>query len=134
MFPKDSNILVIDDDPLTITVARKILTDLGFTNLFQASNGAFGFELLEEIYKENKTIDLILLDREMPEMTGTQFLIQLRGEGRYSKIPVIMSTSVNDFKDVTQAIMFGVSEYLVKPLTPELVESKLRSVWSRVHH
>ena len=133
VFPKDSNILIVDDDPHSLTLTRNSLEELGFSNLFQALNGALGFELLNKFYQENKKIDLIFLDREMPEMTGTQFLIQIRAMNRYSKTPVIMSTSANDFNDITQAVMLGVSEYLVKPATTELVEMKMRSVWERLY-
>lgn len=70
--------------------------------------------------------DLVLLDWEMPGMTGPEVLENLKSQG-YSS-PIIMLTSKNDTNDIVQVIEKGASEYVMKPFTAELIFEKIEAV------
>jgi CheY-like chemotaxis protein len=86
-------ILVIDDEPDTITYFTSILEDAGYKTL-SADNGDKGIEMLEK----NK-VDLITLDVSMPEMSGVKYYRTLKEKENWKDIPIIMITGVSeDFK------------------------------------
>jgi two-component system, chemotaxis family, chemotaxis protein CheY len=73
-----------------------------------------------------KEIDLILLDWEMPEMSGPEVYDQIRAAG--CDIPTIMLTSKNSVEDITQMLGKGVKEYVMKPFTAEILIEKIETV------
>ncbi len=115
----DGSILVIDDDPNNIKILELNLEELGY-EILAASNGVSGWSLLET---RKEDIQVILLDRMMPEMSGIEFMKKLKSDSTVSHIPVIMQTAASDKKDVTEGINAGVYYYLIKPYDAELLIS-----------
>jgi len=93
MEPKKT-ILIIDDEPDTLTFFSSVLEDHGY-NTITAENGDEGLKKLDE-----RTPDLITLDITMPEMSGVKFYRSLREDDRWKYIPIIIITGISgDFKD-----------------------------------
>ena len=114
--------LVVDDSKVVRMVARKILEGLNF-QIVEAENGKLA---MEECVKEMP--DAILLDWNMPVMSGIEFLRQLRKmEGGQTPI-VVFCTTENDIQHIQEAITAGANEYIMKPFDSEIIESKFSQV------
>ena len=84
------------------------------------------FICLEKLKSENFNYSFVMLDMNMPEMSGIEVLTAVRAEGQ--KIPVIMCTSVADKEVVMQCIKAGANNYVVKPFKPEELQKKIQSI------
>jgi two-component system chemotaxis response regulator CheY len=111
--------LIVDDSRVLRKIARRILQDLQFT-VEEAEDGAAALD----ICRRNMP-DGILLDWNMPSMSGIEFLRALRREPTGGKPVVVYCTTENDIAHITEAIGAGANEYLVKPFDKEIVEAKL---------
>ncbi len=114
--------LVLDDSRSVRGVLTRILGKLGIDSV-QASNGA---EALATMHREGQTIQLVLADWNMPEMSGLEFLKRLREWPDFATIPFIMVTTETSLDQMTEALSAGADEYLMKPFTAEMLEAKLR--------
>ena len=114
--------LIVDDSRVVRTVAGRIIQDLSFT----VSEAAHGAEALDMCRKEMP--DAILLDWNMPVMTGLDFLRALRREERGKEPVVVLCTNENDSEHISEAIRAGANEYIMKPFDAEIVESKFAEV------
>ena len=105
----NTTILVIDDEPdLLSTIATRLKW-----NKFNVLTALDGHEGLDIAASEKP--DLILLDNNMPKMTGLEMLAILRENPDLKTTPVIMVTAVCEPKDITAAKSFGVVDYITKP-------------------
>ena len=110
--------LVVDDSRVIRKVARRILEDLRF----QVDEAADGLEALTACRK--KMPDAVLLDWNMPVMTGIDFLRQLRRE-RGGDLPIVVfCTTENDVEHISEAIKAGANEYIMKPFDGDILQSK----------
>jgi two-component system, chemotaxis family, chemotaxis protein CheY len=114
---------LIVDDSLTIRrIVRKALAIVGINDAAEAEDGAAA---LEAVNKTND-FDLILLDWNMPKMTGIDALKALRQAG--NKTPVIMVTTEAEKSRVIDAIKTGANDYLIKPFSPDQLAAKVKNV------
>ena len=109
------NVIVADDSVVVRTLVKKVLTGIGH----QAIQAVHGGEVLECLEKADPQIDLILMDWNMPTMDGFEALKEIKGDQRFSSIPVIMLTSESDEKRINMAYDVGANGYLEKPFTPD---------------
>ncbi len=116
-------IIIVDDFSMIRRIIKKILIEIGFTNIIEADDGT---SALEEI-KKNK-IDLIISDWIMPNMDGLEFLKTIRNLEGYKDVPFIMVTSEGQKHNVIEAVQQKVSNYIVKPFTPEEIKDKIMKV------
>jgi len=107
-----SHILIVDDDALTCMLLSDILTHAGF----KTTTITNGLDALAFIRNDPNTIDVIILDRIMPELTGIEVLHKLCAIPIARNIPVIMLTSRAESSHVETAFMLGVFEFLYKPI------------------
>ena len=117
------NVLVVDDFATMRRIVKGVLKDLGFKNIVEADNGS---SALKELSKED--FGLIVSDWNMPKMTGLDLLKAVRANDKYKDIPFIMVTAEGQKDNVLEAIKAGVSNYIVKPFTPETLREKLEKV------
>lgn len=113
------NALVIDDSRAMRLILGRMLRDLGF-EVVDATNGREGLEQLAAT-----SPDLVLLDWNMPEMSGIDFLEAMRRPPHSSTAKVIMVTTETEIPQVLRALGAGADEYLMKPFTKEAVLEKL---------
>jgi CheY-like chemotaxis protein len=109
-------ILVIDDEPDTLTFFSSLLEDNGY-NILTADNGEAGLEQLQK-----QIPDLITLDVTMPEMSGVEYYRKLRTNDEWKNIPIIIITGVSDdFKKFisTRKSVPPPDGYLSKPVDPD---------------
>ena len=123
-------ILIVDDMKSMRLTLRKMLRNLGIgKELFFADNGKSGLLALK-----NHFCDLLIVDWNMPEMNGSQMLANLRRDKEIRDIPVIMVTAENERDVVADAAEYEVEGYLLKPLTLDALDTKIKSVIEAVNH
>jgi two-component system chemotaxis response regulator CheY len=105
------------------TILSKILTELGF----EVTLAAHGAEALRRLQEEG-TVDLALVDWNMPEMNGIEFVRAVRADGAYENLRVLMITTQTEMSDVATALEAGADEYLMKPFTKAMILEKLQLV------
>ena len=110
--------LIVDDSRVIRKVARRILEELKFA-IDEAEDGSDALEICRR-----KMPDAILLDWNMPNMSGIEFLRALRREPSGGKPIVVFCTTENDIAHITEAIGAGANEYIMKPFDKEIVEAK----------
>jgi two-component system chemotaxis response regulator CheY len=113
-------ILVVDDSAIMRKVIEQILDVLGH----EAVQAGHGIEALERLGSESD-ISLILLDWNMPEMNGIEFLRTIKTDDRFRDIPVIMLTTESERRKMIEAIEAGARHYLTKPFQPETLATKI---------
>jgi two-component system chemotaxis response regulator CheY len=87
-----------------------------------------GMEALARLRAHGPTINLVVLDWNMPVMSGYEVLVKMRSQEEYSDIPVLMATSDGVEEDVKKAIKAGATGYLVKPFTPEALVKQIANI------
>lgn len=117
-------VLVVDDFATMRRIVKGVLKQLGFADIIEAENGSAA---LEELKKEQ--VGLIVSDWNMPKMTGLDLLKAVRNDADLKHIPFIMVTAEGQKENVLEAVKSGVSNYIVKPFTPETFSEKLAKVF-----
>ncbi len=114
--------LIVDDSKVIRMVARKILQELSF----DTAEAADGKEALDSCV--NSLPDAVLLDWNMPVMSGIEFLRELRKLDGGDKPIVVFCTTENDIEHIQEAIEAGANEYIMKPFDSEIIQAKFSQV------
>lgn len=120
---RSMSILVVDDYQTMRKITGNILRQLEFSEIDEAADGA---EALQKL--RHKPYHLIISDWNMQPMTGLQLLKAVRADTNLRKIPFIMVTAESKKENVIAAKEAGVSNYVVKPFTADILKQKLTSV------
>ena len=112
--------LVIDDSRAMRAILRKILKEIGF-EVTEAGHGKEGLERLQQI----EAPQLALVDWNMPEMNGLEFVRTVRADPTYDAMRVMMVTPESEVSAVTCALEAGANEYVMKPFTKNVILEKL---------
>ena len=114
-------ILIVDDSRSMRLILKRMLADMGHTEVVEAEHGGDALIRLEE-----GTPELALVDWNMPVMNGLQFVQAMREMRKFDKIKVMMVTSESSPRLVYEALKAGADEYAMKPITREVIEDKLQ--------
>ncbi len=115
------HILAVDDDRSVLKLLKEVLMeDYEITSM---ANGK-----MAQKYLETKTADLILLDYEMPDISGADVLKKIRSDSRTAKIPVIFLTGVSDSSKVKEVLAHNPSGYLLKPVDVERLKQTIKKL------
>jgi two-component system chemotaxis response regulator CheY len=120
-----AKVLMIDDDYYMRKVIRSLLLAVGIKDFHEASNGIEGLEAIPQIHP-----DVVILDWEMPNMSGGDFMRIVRSPKSYAvpDVPVIMLTGHVERERVVEAIRLGVNEFLCKPVSAKLLQQRILSI------
>jgi len=132
MFPQTTKILVVDDMPTIRDLVKNQLRAMGYKHITEAADGEVALGLVISNANAGSPIELVISDWNMPKMTGLEFLKQIRASEKFAKLPFLLLTSESERDQVTEAIMAGVSQYIVKPFAAKAFEDKLKSVWAKI--
>ena len=113
-------ILVVDDEPIIVEIAKRKLEENGF-EVMAAYDGQEAWARLKE-----KTPDLVILDVQMPKMDGYRFILEKSKVPAYASVPVIVSTAYNEMEPLFQR--HAVKAYLLKPLKLQELLDKVMEV------
>lgn len=114
--------LVVDD---SLTIRRIVIKALAIVGINDATEAADGVEALNAINSGGE-FDLILLDWNMPIMSGIEALRAVRAAG--NNTPIIMVTTEAEKSRVIEAIKTGANDYLIKPFSPDQLAAKVKNV------
>jgi len=120
-------ILVVDDQSDARSMVRGMLSELGITQIFEASDGREAMTFTDAAMD---MIDVVICDWNMPKMTGIDLLKQMRTV--MPDMPFLMLTGRGDIDSVAEAKSCGVTAYIRKPFSPANLEIKLRVIKSKL--
>jgi two-component system chemotaxis response regulator CheY len=112
--------LIVDDSRAIRGIIGKMLREMGF-EIVEAGHGVEAMHRLKEV----GAVDVMLVDWNMPEMNGYDFLRNVRSNPGYANIPFMMVTSETEMTQMSKALEAGANEYVMKPFTKEVITDKL---------
>lgn len=125
---REIRVLVVDDMKTMRMTVKNNLKQIGFVDIIEAANGALGYDALKSQLALEKPVHLILSDWNMPEMLGIDFLKKVRGSVEFKDLPFLMITAEGEAAQVQEALLAGVTNYLMKPFSPNKLQEKLDSI------
>jgi len=109
-----SRVLVIDDNPVNREILLEQLKSWGF-DCAAAESGAMGLAVLDRAAKLGAAVDCVILDYQMPGMTGADVAKAMSGDSRTSSIPIVLLTSVDQVDFSRLMLEYGIAAHLTKP-------------------
>ncbi|RME23464.1 MAG: response regulator [Candidatus Zixiibacteriota bacterium] len=116
-------ILTVDDSPTMRRIIINTLKRAGYTDVVEATDGK---DALAKLQVED--INFVITDWNMPEMDGLTFITKLRAQEQFKNLPVLMVTTRSVQDDIIEAMKAGVTNYIVKPFTPDTLKAKIEQV------
>lgn len=115
-------VLIVDDSKHVHSIVKGMLESINYS-----AHSAFdGSDAVNQL-QNGLIVDLILLDWNMPELNGPEFL-KVYSEQNLSNAPVVMMTTENSIEKITEAMSLGAQEYIMKPFTDDILLSKIKFV------
>jgi len=112
--------IVVDDSGTMRRILKRMLVELGF-EVAEAEDGVAALEW----FRKNGSLDLALLDWNMPEMSGYDLLRFVRARREFDGMRIMMVTTESEMEKVAKALSAGADEYVMKPFTKEVITDKL---------
>lgn len=117
-------VLVVDDSRIMRNIVKNTFSSMDIPCQFiEAGNGKEALQQLEQ-----QEIHLVLLDWNMPELSGLEFLKKIRAMEQYKALPVIMVTSEAARYNVIEALKHGATDYIIKPVNEKSFREKLSKI------
>jgi len=120
---KNIKILIVDDFATMRKVIRNLLKQVGYENIVEAEDGAIALRTLKA-----QKVDFVISDWNMPNMSGLELLKAVRADSELNPTPFLMVTAEALQDNVIAAVKAGVSNYIVKPFTAEVLNSKIEKI------
>ena len=119
--PFGVTIMVVDDSRIMRNTVKGVFSGVGMPFTFvEASNGEEALALLEAF-----SVDLVLLDWNMPKLSGIDFLKEVRAMDKYKTLPIVMVTSESAKFNVIEALKNGATDYITKPISSDTFREKI---------
>ena len=125
---KRLDVLLIEDNLIEVMKMERAISSLGLNHTINVANN--GEEALEILEDNQQWPDLILLDLNMPRISGIEFLMILKNNEDLKHIPTVILTTSDNQKDIEECYRIGVSGYIVKPLKYYDYVDKIQNVLS----
>jgi|SRR5690606_18111005 len=111
--------LVVDDSATMRRIVVNSLHRLGYSEILEAQDGREALDCFDE------SVQFVITDWMMPNMSGTDLarVLRSRDDGRF--VPILMITARGTREDIIAALEAGVSSYVVKPFTPQILKEKI---------
>ena len=120
-------ILVVDDFSTMRRIVKNLLKQIGFANAIEADNGASALQKMKQ-----EKVDFIVCDWNMPVMTGIDFLRAVRADEATKEIPFLMVTAEAEKANIVEAVQSGVSQYILKPFSAEVLKQKIEAIFEKL--
>jgi two-component system chemotaxis response regulator CheY len=118
------NVLVVDDSRIMRNIVKNTFSELNIPCEFiEAENGKEALVVLQ-----NHRVHLVLLDWNMPQLSGLDFLKKIRTLPAYHELPIIMVTSEAAKYNVIEALKNGATDYIIKPVSEKIFLEKLAKI------
>jgi two-component system chemotaxis response regulator CheY len=120
---RTSQILVVDDSGAMRSIVRKLLAQLGYTDVDEAPDGAAALAKINE-----KSYGLVISDWNMEPMNGQVLLERVRANKKFANLPFIMMTAESDPDKIIESKYAGVSSFISKPFSADALQSKISKI------
>ncbi len=116
------DILIVDDSAAIRKILQRVLrqAEIPIGSVYEAGDGVEAMEVLKA-----QKVSLIVSDINMPNMDGIQLLSQIKSNGCFQSVPVVMITTEGSQAKVMEAVQLGASGYLRKPFTADQIKEKI---------
>ncbi len=122
LFERQPTILIVDDLEINRRLLRAMLKTAPY-RIVEARRASEALGILER-----ETVDLLILDLMMPEMSGLEFCQKIKASRRTQLVPILILTSMQGIENEIAGIASGADEFLTKPLHPEVVRTRIRAM------
>ena len=122
-------ILVIDDMATMRKIIKNMLTQIGFTNITEADDGATAWPMIQEALETDTPYEFIVSDWNMPQMSGLDLLKHVRDTEALKPLPFLMITAEAEQGNVVIAVKAGVSNFIVKPFSAAVLKDKIEKIF-----
>ncbi len=120
----DLKFLVVDDSVTMRRIVVNSLKNLGYNDYVEAGDGEEAFAKLEA----DKSINFVITDWNMPNMSGLELSKKIRSTPEYENMPIMMVTTRGVKEDIVDALKAKVNNYVVKPFTPQILKQKIDQI------
>jgi len=123
----NKTVFIVDDSITTRVAVKTTLKKEGY-EIEEASNGIDALKKLEELKKNNKRINLIISDINMPQMDGITLITELKKDLSYKFTPVLVLTTESQNSMILKGKKAGAAGWLVKPFQPEQLSEIVKKI------
>ena len=116
--------LVVDDSVTMRRIVLNSLKQIGHEEFVEAADGR---EALTKLTADDG-INFVITDWNMPDVTGLDFVKQVRSNPKYASLPILMVTTRGMKEDIVEALQAKVNNYIVKPFTPQVLREKIEQI------
>ena len=120
----DLKFLVVDDSVTMRRIVVNSLKNLGYNDYVEAGDGEEAFAKLQE----DSSINFVITDWNMPNMSGLELSKKIRSTPEYENLPIMMVTTRGVKEDIVDALKAKVNNYVVKPFTPQILKQKIDQI------
>jgi two-component system chemotaxis response regulator CheY len=115
--------LVVDDFSTMRRIVKNLLQELGYANVQEADDGSTALPMLK-----SGNFDFVITDWNMPQLPGLELLKAVRADPNLTHLPVLMVTAEAKREQIVEAAQAGVSGYVIKPFTAQILGEKLAKI------
>jgi len=115
--------LVVDDFSTMRRIVKNLLQELGYANVQEADDGSTALPMLK-----SGNFDFVITDWNMPQLPGLELLKAVRADPNLTHLPVLMVTAEAKREQIIEAAQAGVSGYVIKPFTAQILGEKLAKI------
>lgn len=119
----DYTVCVVEDERVSRTMIVEMLKKMGINRIVASTNGQIALEKLKV-----QKVDLIISDWHMPVMDGLEFFKAVKKDEAFENTPFLMVTVEDSKEKVVEALKVGVRDYIVKPVSKDSFESKVKTL------
>lgn len=134
MHTQNLPILIIDDFPMIRSILANMLKDLGYSQVAEAEDGQTAWSMITKAHAAGRPYGAILVDWNMPRMSGIELIERCRSMDEYRNLPLIVVTAEREKESVLRALKAGATDYITKPITPEILGRKLEAALTKASH
>lgn len=127
----DMKILVVDDMATMRKIIKNMLGQIGFTSITEADDGTTAWTKIEQAAEAGEPYQFIVSDWNMPQMSGLELLKKLRSADQYKALPFLMITAEAEQGNVVIAVKAGVSNFIVKPFSAQVLKEKIDKIFNQ---
>lgn len=120
--------LVVDDSVTMRRIVANSLKSIGYDSFAEAGDGREAITKLDS----DGSINFVITDWNMPEVTGLELVKAIRTHEKISNIPILMVTTRGLKEDIIEALQAKVNNYIVKPFTPQVLKEKIDQILASV--
>ncbi|HPI36432.1 MAG TPA: response regulator [Ignavibacteriaceae bacterium] len=118
--------LVVDDSLTMRRIVVNSLKNLGYSEFVEAADGQEALTKLDS----DRTINFVITDWNMPVLSGLELTKGIRGNADFANVPILMVTTRGVKEDIIEALQAKVSNYIIKPFTPQVLKEKIDQILS----